>query len=169
VEVHGAHGFLLDSFLITQRNRRSDAYGGSLAGRMRFLVETCKQVRVRIGSLALLGCRISIFNKLDEGFSQEDLAQLVQGLEKASVDVLHVSTDEAFKGYFGTRKTIGQWVKELTGLPIIVAGGLGDPARAERLVAEGHADLAAVGRAMLQDPEWTRHAREALDPMAGGI
>jgi 2,4-dienoyl-CoA reductase-like NADH-dependent reductase (Old Yellow Enzyme family) len=161
IEVHGAHGFLLDSFLMQARNQREDAYGGSLAGRMRFLLETCQAVRERIGDTAVLDCRISIFNKSSD-FGPDELAELVEGLEGTGLDLLHVSTDGAFKGAFGTDRSMGQSVKQLTDLPIIVAGGLVEPAEAERLVAEEHADLAAVGRAMLKDPEWARHAREAL-------
>ena len=87
---------------------------------------------------------------------------LVQGLEQTGLDLLDVSTDGAFKGYFDTDQTIGQWVREITGLPTIVAGGLDKPEDAERLVADGHADFAAVGRAMLRDPDWSRHAWEVL-------
>lgn len=162
VEIHGAHGFLLDSFLMTARNRRADAYGGQLAGRMRMLVETCQVVRERIGRRALIGCRISIHNKRDEGFDAPDLAQLVQGLMGTGVDLLHVSTDGAFKGYFGTEKPIGEWVKGLCKVPVIVAGGLRRPDDAERVLAEGIADLAAVGTAMLRDPGWSKLAREAV-------
>lgn len=162
VEVHGAHGFLLDSFLMAARNRRTDEYGGTVEGRMRMLLETCRRVRQRIGERTLLDCRISIFNKRDEGFTASDLEKLVRGLEGAGVDVIHVSTDGAFRGYFGAERTIGQWAKQFTNLPIIVAGGLGNPADAERLIADGHADFAAVGSAMLSDPEWTRHAAEQL-------
>jgi 2,4-dienoyl-CoA reductase-like NADH-dependent reductase (Old Yellow Enzyme family) len=161
VEVHGAHGFLLDSFLMKARNRREDAYGGSLEGRMRFLLETCRAVRERIRDAAVLDCRISVFNKSSD-FGRRELAELVHALEEVGLDLLHVSTDGAFKRAFGTDRTMGQTVKDLTDLPIIVAGGLDGPAEAERLVTEGHADLAAVGRAMLKDPEWARHARESL-------
>jgi 2,4-dienoyl-CoA reductase-like NADH-dependent reductase (Old Yellow Enzyme family) len=126
------------------------------------LLETCRCVKLRIGGRALLDCRISIFNKREESFSAADLRDLVRGLENAGLDLLHVSTDGAFKGYFGTTRTIGHWVKEITHLPVIVAGGLGDPADAERAVAEGHADFAAVGTAMLDDPDWTRHAAQKL-------
>ena len=162
VEVHGAHGFLLDSFLLSHRNQRTDAYGGPLANRARMLVETCRRVKNRIGDQALLLCRLSIFNKRAEGFTSQDLGELVHGLESAGVEVLHVSTDGAFEGYFGTDKSIGKWAKELTQLPVIVAGGLGDPEDAERAVAEGHCDLAAVGSAMLRDADWTRRAAEVL-------
>jgi len=161
VEIHGAHGFLLDSFLSKHHNTRTDEYGGSPAGRMRMLVETCRLARERIGN-ALLDCRISIFNKLAEGFTPEELKELVTGLQATGLDLLHVSTDGAFKGYFDTNTPIAQWVKQYTSLPIITAGGLGEPLLADRIIAEGIADFAAVGHGMLDDAEWTKHAEEAL-------
>ncbi|MHB0936838.1 MAG: oxidoreductase [Armatimonadota bacterium] len=161
VEIHGAHGFLLDSFLSRQRNTRTDDYGDSLAGRMRMLLETCRLTRERVGN-ALLDCRISIFNKLSEGFTSEELQELVTGLHDAGLDLLHVSTDGAFKGYFNTNIPIAQWVKKSTTLPIITAGGLGDPRLADRIIADGIADFAAVGHGMLDDAEWTKHAAEML-------
>jgi len=161
VEIHGAHGFLLDSFLSKKRNARADEYGGSLAGRMRMLLETCRLARERIGS-ALLDCRISIFNKLEEGFTRDELTELVTGLRATGLDLLHISTDGAFKGYFGMDAPIGRQVKEIIALPVITAGGLGDPRLADRIIAEGIADFAAVGHGMLDDAEWTKHAAEAL-------
>ena len=86
VEIHGAHGYLLDSFLSSARNRRTDTYGGTNAGRMRMILETCRCVRSRIGERALLDCRISVHNHRDEGFSHDDLLELVQGLEGSGID-----------------------------------------------------------------------------------
>lgn len=164
VEIHGAHGFLLDSFLSPQRNTRTDGYGGTLAGRMRMLLETCRRVKARIGEQALLDCRISIFNHLAEGFSAEDFHQLVRVLAETGIDLLHLSVmnGSALDGYFGNTKSLGQWAKEVTTLPIILAGRLGDPRNADRAIADHHADLAAIGSAMLKDPEWTQHAQQIL-------
>jgi 2,4-dienoyl-CoA reductase-like NADH-dependent reductase (Old Yellow Enzyme family) len=162
VEIHGAHGYLLDSFLMRQRNHRTDSYGRSAAGRMRMLLETCQLVRQRIGDKALIFCRISPFTKRDEGYTLEDLAALVRGLEASGIDLLHVSTDGAYRGYFDTDKTLGHYCRELTRLPLMIAGGLRTPADAQRLIAENHADFAAVGTAMLRDPDFATHAREAL-------
>ena len=78
------------------------------------------------------------------------------------MDVLHLSTDGAFKPYFDGEKTLGQWAKAMCSMPVVVAGGLGDPLDAERAVAEGHCDFAAVGNAMYEDPYWAKKAREAL-------
>jgi 2,4-dienoyl-CoA reductase-like NADH-dependent reductase (Old Yellow Enzyme family) len=87
---------------------------------------------------------------------------LVEGLAGAGLDLLHVSTDGAFKGWFDPGKPLGAWVKGMTTIPVIVAGGLRQPADAERVLTEGIADFAAVGTAMLRDAEWSRHARETL-------
>jgi 2,4-dienoyl-CoA reductase-like NADH-dependent reductase (Old Yellow Enzyme family) len=162
VEVHGAHGFLLDSFLMGERNRREDAYGGSLDGRMRMLTETCRAVCARVDGTALVGCRISLFNKSEGEFDGGQLAQLVEGLVATGISLLHLSTDGAFRGSFGTERPVGSRVKGLCGLPLIIAGGLRTPHDAERVLQEGIADLAAVGTAMLRDPDWSLHAREVL-------
>jgi len=161
VEIHGAHGYLLDSFLSAHTNRRADQYGGAVENRMRMMVEACAKAKARIGD-GLLICRVSLFNKTNEDITAGDFTALVGGLESAGVDVLHLSTDGAFKPYFGGEKTLGQWAKSLCGAPVIVAGGLGDPADAERAVAEGHCDFAAVGNAMYEDPRWAEKARRAL-------
>ncbi len=162
VEVHGAHDYLLDSFLSTQTNKRSDEYGGGFVGRMRFMVETCHAVRQQIGDRALLCCRISLFNKAEGEIALADFHGLVRGLEEADIDVLHVSTDGALKPCFGEQQAVGQAAKKATSLPTIVAGGLGDPADAERALSDGHADFAAIGSAMMENPNWTAIARAAL-------
>ena len=162
VELHGAHGFLLDSFLSPERNHRTDQYGGDAASRARMLAETLYQVHAELAPQALVWPRLSVFNHLGEGFTAEDLSEIVVELESAGAELIHLSTDGALKPCFGEARTLGQWVRGFTELPLIVAGGLGDPHEAERLIAEGHGDLAAVGSPMLRDPDWTAHAREVL-------
>jgi 2,4-dienoyl-CoA reductase-like NADH-dependent reductase (Old Yellow Enzyme family) len=162
VEIHGAHGYLLDSFLSKKRNERDDAYGGAIEGRMRMVVETCDRVRQSIGTGPLLDCRISLFNKVAEGFSPAELKTLVEGLENTGLDLIHVSTIGGLEGAFDTSRSLGQWVKGVTSLPIILAGRLGEPADAERALTEGHADLVAVGGRMIRNAEWTAYARQAL-------
>jgi NADPH2 dehydrogenase len=163
VELHAAHGYLLDSFLMTRRNQRQDAYGGCLENRMRMVVETCQRVRENIGRRALLDCRICVFNKIAEGFGPDDLRTLVAGLQAAGLDLLHLSTEGALQGYFGSDKPLGRWVKEMTGLPLIVAGRLSNPLHAERALAQGVCDFVAVGGRMLRNPDWTREARQVLE------
>lgn len=162
VEVHGAHDYLLDSFVSAATNRRTDEYGGAFENRIRNLVETCSRVKGRIGDRPLLCCRFSIFNKEPGEWGTQDLELLAGELGRAGVDILHASTDGALKPCLGTGETIGRLVKRATDLPLIVAGGLGNPHFAERAVAEGHADFAAIGQAMFDDPDWTIRAKAAL-------
>ncbi len=161
-EIHGAHNYLLDTFLSAQFNVRRDEYGGTIENRVRMLVETCQRTRALLGDRGLLCCRISLFNKAPEDFTREEFRTLVQGLAEAGVEVLHLSTDGALNGSFGTTKPLGAWAKEFAAVPVIVAGGLGDPKEAERAVAQGAADFVAVGSAMMEDPAWTEKARQAL-------
>jgi len=161
-ELHGAHNFLLDSFLSSRFNVRRDEYGGRVENRMRMLVETCRRTRQLLPAGALLCARVSMFNKPPESFTADDFRTLARALAEAGLDLLHLSTDGAFKPCFGTSKPLGRWAKESVELPVIVAGGLGDPKEAERAIATGLADFAAVGSALMEDAEWTRHAREAL-------
>ena len=162
VDLHGAHGYLLDSFLSRARNQRTDRYGGDVAGRSRLMAEACRRVVERVGGRILVGCRFSLFNKLPGEFDSAETEVLVKALQAAGLDFLDVSTNHAFRGWFGSERTLGQWIKGMTDLPIIAVGGLVPPEDAERVIAEGHADMAAIGRATLDDPHWAEHAREAL-------
>jgi 2,4-dienoyl-CoA reductase-like NADH-dependent reductase (Old Yellow Enzyme family) len=162
VEVHGAHDYLLDSFVSAATNERTDGYGGTFGNRIRNLVETCTRVKDGIGDRPLLCCRFSIFNKEPGEVGSEDLQALACELERAGVDILHASTDGALKPCLGTGETIGRLLKRAADLPLIVAGGLGNSHFAERAVADGHADFAAIGQAMFDDPDWTIRAKAAL-------
>lgn len=162
VQVHGAHGYLLDSFLSAVRNRREDGYGGSLERRMRLLLEACRAMRATLAPRILFECRISLYNKQPDEFDAGGFEQLVQAIAATGIDLLHLSTDGANKLFFGTGRTLGWWAKDVIPLPVIVAGGLGDPRDANRLLAQGDADCAAIGKAMFDDPEWARKAREIL-------
>jgi len=162
IDLHGAHNFLLDTFLSAVYNTRTDAYGGPLPNRLRMLVETCRAAIANLPDRTLLACRISLFNKAPGEATLDSFRQVLASLEQAGLDLLDISTDGALKTALGSGETIGRLAKQFSRLPIIVAGGLGDPALAERAVAEGHTDLAAVGSAMMEDPAWAQRARQAL-------
>ncbi|HEY3397522.1 MAG TPA: NADH:flavin oxidoreductase [Armatimonadota bacterium] len=162
VEVHGAHGFLLDSFLMAERNQRTDQYGGSPEGRRRMLVETCAALRECVGDCTVLMCRISPFTKLPGEVTPENLRDLVTALAEAGVDFLDVSTDGVFKGWFDSDRTLGQWVQEFTDLPVMVTGGVRTAEQAERVIAEGHGQFVGVATAMLRNPAWAAEARAVL-------
>ncbi|MCD1258577.1 NADH:flavin oxidoreductase [Paenibacillus athensensis] len=175
IELHGAHGYLIDQFLWSHTNRRTDEYGGSLAARTRFAAEIVRACREAAGPDFPIIFRISQWKighydaKLAE--TPEQLAELLAPLVDAGVDIFHCSTRRFQEPEFaGSELNFAGWVKKLTGKPVITVGSIGLsgeggsttaglPELAARLEA-GEFDLAAVGRALLVDPAWAAKVRD---------
>ncbi|WP_031098994.1 MULTISPECIES: NADH:flavin oxidoreductase [unclassified Streptomyces] len=176
VELHGAHGYLLDQFLWAGTNRRTDAYGGDLAARTRFSAEIVAAVRAAVSPDFPILFRYSQWKQQDYtarlAETPEELEALFTPLAAAGVDVFHASTRRYWLPEFdGSDLNLAGWTKKLTGKPVITVGsvgldgdfinafqGEGSPVKAidnllDRLEADEF-DLVAVGRALLQDPEW---------------
>jgi 2,4-dienoyl-CoA reductase-like NADH-dependent reductase (Old Yellow Enzyme family) len=177
LEIHGAHGYLLDSFLSPALNHRQDAYGGSFENRMRFPLEVVRAVRGSVGADFPILYRFSQWESEDESERKfrapEELAVWVRALREAGVDILHVSTRDATSPGFADRglKTLATWTRGLSGLPAIAVGRVSltlgtdeaygeepdvvvDPRPAIDLVESGDVDLLAVGRALIANPDW---------------
>ncbi|MGQ9500813.1 MAG: oxidoreductase [Anaerolineae bacterium] len=169
VEVHGAHCFLLCEFLSPLANRRTDAYGGSLENRLRFPLRVVRAVRRVLPDTMLLLYRLPGSDFLPGGLTEEEGRQAAQALVAAGVDVLDVSGgmcgaerpgwDGKSQGYF---VPTAAGIKAAMSAPIIVAGGITDPRFADQVIRSGQADLVAIGRAMLKNPNWAIEARAAL-------
>lgn len=181
LEIHGAHGYLLDSFL-GPNNQRSDDYGGSPEARMRFPLEVVRTVRAAVEAEFPVIYRFSQWTLSDYGEQKwttpDELGQWVTALKDAGVDLLHVSTRDALDpGFAGSEKTLAGWSRELSGLPVIAVGKVSvtlsmdqaygeerdfvtDPAGSLALIESGEADLVAVGRALIANPDWVRVVRE---------
>ncbi|MBK8229617.1 MAG: 12-oxophytodienoate reductase [Candidatus Eisenbacteria bacterium] len=179
LEIHGAHGYLLDSFVSTVTNRRTDRYGGSFENRMRFPLEVVRAVRVEVGPGFPIIYRFSQW-KMDDYAEQkfktpDDLRLFVTALRDAGVDILHVSTRDATDLEFESSglppRTLAGWSRHFSGLPTIAVGKvtvtLGmdesygdraseivDPAPWLALIESGEADLLAIGRALIANPDW---------------
>ncbi|MGW0330450.1 NADH:flavin oxidoreductase [Streptomyces sp. NPDC003011] len=176
VELHGAHGYLIDQFLWAGTNRRTDAYGGDPVARARFAQEIVAAVRERVSPGFPVIFRFSQWKqdvyraRLAE--TPEELEAILAPLAAAGVDAFHASTRRYWLPEFdGSDLNLAGWTKKLTGKPVITVGsvgldgdflkgfqGEGAPVRGiddllDRLEAE-EVDLIAVGRALLQDPEW---------------
>ncbi|GAA3821597.1 NADH:flavin oxidoreductase [Streptomyces phyllanthi] len=176
VELHGAHGYLIDQFLWSGTNRRTDAYGGDLVSRTRFAAEIAAAVRDSVSPDFPILFRYSQWKqdgydaKLAE--TPEELEALLTPLAEAGVDAFHASTRRYWLPEFeGSDLNLAGWTKKLTGKPVVTVGSVGldgDFIRAfagegstvrgiddllDRLEAEEF-DLVAIGRALLQDPEW---------------
>lgn len=196
VEIHGAHGYLLDSFLSPVDNLREDEYGGSFENRMRFPLGVARAVRAEVGPGFPVIYRFSQW-KVDDyrelKFREpEELGGWVCSLREAGVDILHVSTRSALDPGFEDRgpTTLAGWSRELSGLPVIAVGkvslalsmdkaygtepdAVSDPAPYLDLVERGEADLLAVGRALIANPDWVPLVRAGrwreLKPWSKGL
>lgn len=164
-EIHGAHGYLVGQFLSPATNLRSDRYGGSLENRMRFMREVIASIRRHCGDDFLLGLRLSADEEIADGLMIQDNVQISKALAAdGSVDYLSIT--------LGTR---GQYVKDVTapeaaasraagiireacGLPIIVGQRITRPEVAERMLAEGMADMVGMARSFIADPDWVLKA-----------
>jgi len=167
VEIHSAHGYLLNQFLSPLANRRSDEYGGSLERRIRIHLEVIEAVRGAVGPDFPILLRLGASDFAEGGTTPEDGRAAALAFEEAGVDVIDISG--GFTGYVvpglqgqGYFAPLSRAVKSAVSVPVILTGGITEAAAAERLLAEGAADLIGVGRAVLADSGWARRAIESL-------
>jgi NADPH2 dehydrogenase len=167
VEIHGAHGFLLNQFFSPLTNKRSDKYGGSLENRVRFPLEVVERVR-EVVSGKILMYRVGADDLDPQGTRIEDSKRFALRLQEAGVDIMDVSGGlcgscpeklKAIQGYFVDQ---AHQIKEVVNTPVVGVGGIKNPEYADRLVREGIVDLIAIGRALLKDPEWAIRALQSL-------
>lgn len=168
VEIHGAHGYLLHSFLSPLSNRRTDQWGGSFENRARFPVEVARAVRNVWPVGKALGFRVNSTDWHPDGLSLEDAVTLGRMLQGAGVDYVVMSAGNIAPGIKIPPATPGHQVefattlKEKTGLTAMAVGMILHPKQAESIVAAGQADMVAIGRAFLDNPRWGIHAAAEL-------
>ncbi len=166
VEVHGAHGYLLDQFMSPYTNHRDDDHGGSLEGRLRLIEQTLGAVRHELGPGVLM-YRLGADDAPVPGITPEDAAEIATYLEAWGVDLIDCSgglcgsrpADRTEPGFF---VDAGAAVKRAVSIPVAAVGGITDPAYADDLVRREILDAVCVGRAQLKDPAWARKALETL-------
>ena len=167
VELHGAHGYLLHSFVSPLSNQRKDAYGGSAENRMRFPLEVARAVRAVVPKRVALGARITGTDWADGGLTGEDAVAFAAALKGAGLDYVCVSGGGAVLNVKialgpGYQVPFAAKVKAATGLATRAVGLIVTPDQAEAIVASGQADCVALARAFLDDPRWVWHAAERL-------
>ena len=163
VEIHGAHGYLVNQFLSPAMNRRSDRYGGDFEGRMRFLLEIVKGIRERCGARFPLSVRINAEEALPGGIDLGEAQKIAAALERAGVDAINVSCLSAGCIEPGTcaqgwKKYMAAAVKGVVKIPVIAVCNVKEPEAGEQLLQEGVCDLIGVGRGHLADPQWCNKA-----------
>jgi len=167
VELHSAHGYLLHEFLSPLSNQRDDAYGGSLENRMRLPLEVFRAMRAVLPENIPLGVRISATDWVKGGWDEDQSVHFSRELEALGAAYIHVSSGGLTPGQSipvgpGYQVPLARRIKAEAGLPVIAVGLITEARQAEQIVADGHADLVALGRAMLYNPRWPWHAAAAL-------
>ena len=167
IELHGAHGYLLHSFVSPISNKRGDAYGGSLEARMRYPLEVARAVRAAIPKGMPLGARITGNDWVDGGLTPDDAVAFAGALKKAGLDFVCISSggisaDSRPALVAGTNVQFAERVKREAGIATRTVGLIATPKQAEAIVTEGKADMVALARAMLDNPHWGWHAARAL-------
>ena len=187
VEIHGAHGYLIDQFFWASSNQRTDEYGGDLAQRSRFAIELIQAVRAAVGPDFPIIFRYSQWKQQDYSArlvqTPEALEAFLKPLSDAGVDIFHCSTRRFWEPEFeGSDLNLAGWTRKLTGKPTITVGSVGldgeflqfmvstdkvaEPASLENLLErlnKQEFDLVAVGRALLVDPDWALKVREGRE------
>ena len=167
LELHGAHGYLLHEFFSPISNRRTDDYGGSLEARMRFPLEVVEAVRAVWPKERPLGIRITGRDWVEGGIEPADAVAFARALKAIGVDFVCVSSggivpDARITLGPGYQVSFAETVRREAGIPTRAVGLIGTARQAERIVAEGKADMVALARAFLDNPHWAWHAARVL-------
>ncbi|MHA1538800.1 MAG: NADH:flavin oxidoreductase/NADH oxidase [Alphaproteobacteria bacterium] len=168
IEIHGAHGYLINSFLSPLANRREDDYGGSFENRARLLLEVIGAVRAEWPKTLPLFVRISASDWVEGGWNLDDSVALARMLEATGdVDLIDCSSGGVVPGvkikpYPGYQVPFAEAIKRGSGLMSACVGLIHAPEMAEEIIANGRADLVLLGRSILHNPHWPLHAASLL-------
>ena len=161
VEVHAAHGYLINQFLAPNSNHRQDQYGGSFENRIRFFLELLADIKAKAGSDFPVGLRINGEDYVDGGWTLAEALRLAPILEANGADYLHVSA-----GVYGSKQLtipsmyvphgcfihLAEAVKQVVDIPVVTVGRIKSPEMADRILKDGRADIVAMGRSLIADP-----------------
>ncbi|MBU3190040.1 NADH:flavin oxidoreductase [Clostridium bowmanii] len=167
VEIHSAHGYLLNQFFSPLTNKRTDEYGGDVLGRIKIHLEIIKAVREAVGNDFPILLRLGASDYMEGGSTIEDSKTAALVFEKAGIDILDISggfcgytiPGNTSQGYFSP---LTEAIKEVVSIPVILTGGITEASAAEKLLSSGKADLIGVARAIYKDSNWAKNAIESL-------
>ncbi len=170
IEIHAAHSYLLADFLSPYSNKRTDHYGGNRENRTRYVKEILEGVKKHIKNDVAISVRVSAHEFVPGGLVPSDFKEVVPVLEKAGMDMLHVSVghDESEDmivpvGEEAPYQDIADELKSYSTVPVCTVASIRHVRTAELILATGKADLAAAGRAQVADPEWVKKSREGRE------
>ncbi len=169
IELHMAHGYLINAFLSPLTNKRTDEYGGDTIGRTKFAVKVLQRVKEITEDEFPVLCRFSADEFVRGGLTLNESKIIVNILEQAGADTIDVTAGVAESVYMnippmtlpeGCIIHLAEGIKKTVSVPVIAVGKIRDPRFAETILKEGKADLVAVGRGLIADPEWSQKASE---------
>jgi 2,4-dienoyl-CoA reductase-like NADH-dependent reductase (Old Yellow Enzyme family)/thioredoxin reductase len=169
IEIHGAHGYLVNQFLSAFSNIRGDRYGGDVAGRTRFAREIVEEIRKRVGSEYPLSFKISAEEYVDGGLTTDQSIDILKILLPAGIDVVQVSAGNDVTPEWicqpmfmekGCLVDSASRVKKALGIPVMAVGRINDPGIANDIIEMNKADLVCIGRGLLADPEMPNKTKE---------
>ena len=166
VEIMGSEGYLINQFIAKRTNKRTDAWGGIYENRMRLPIEIVKQIRESVGPNFIIIYRLSMLDLVENGSSWEEIVQLGKEIEKAGTTIINtgIGWHEARIPTIATSvpRAAFTWVtqkmKAEIKIPLITSNRINMPETAEKILAEGHADMISMARPFLADPEWVNKA-----------
>lgn len=171
IDIHGAHGYLLHTFLSPISNRRTDGYGGSVAARRRLPIEVVEAIRSAVPDDVPILYRTSVVDGIDGGLTVDDTIEFARELRAHGVDAIdcssggvstdHAATTRVRRGY-AFHAPYSAAIRRATGMPVATVGLIVDPEQAEAVLRHGDADIVAIGREILAQPNWPHLAREQL-------
>lgn len=167
VEIHSAHGYLLNQFFSPLTNKRTDEYGGEVHNRIRIHLQVIKAIREAVGKDFPILLRLGASDFIEGGTTIEDSQAAAIEFEKAGINILDISggfsgfdvPSLTGQGYFAP---LTEALKKVVSIPIILTGGITEAKAADGLIADGKADLIGVGRAVLKNSLWAKQAVETL-------
>jgi 2,4-dienoyl-CoA reductase-like NADH-dependent reductase (Old Yellow Enzyme family) len=172
LEIHAAHGYLIHQFLSPLANQRVDAYGGDVERRQRFALEVAASVRRHWPARLPLSWRLSLPDLDDGSLTPQQLIRFICALRERGVDIIDASSGGGVTSYptnlsrpaggLDFRADEGAMIRREAGIAVMAVGGIVAPEQAERLLLQGQADLVALGREALFNPNWAVHAELAL-------
>lgn len=171
VELHCAHGYLLHEFLSPLANQRTDAYGGSLANRMRLPLAIVRAVRNALPASIPIGMRVSATDWVENGWDIGQTIEFVRAAMSAGIDFVCASSGGILGGItvpvaHNYQVPLAEQIRQATGVTTRAVGLITDPHQAEQIIVSGQADQVAIARAALDDPRWGWHAADALGATA---
>ena len=174
VELHGAHGYLINQFYSPHTNKRDDEYGGTFEKRLNFLVKIADGIRKECGDSFIIGFKFSAHEHLEGGVKDDLAIEICRYLDVLNIlDYIHVSGNTVtipgftdcsypevppiYNGY--PLVPLAEKIKKNVKIPVAATGGITDPLFVENILSESKADLVVLGRALIADPEWPNKAR----------